>query len=187
MRAATLWMAIVGMLLGSLAVAETLSVWPVDPHVKVFRDTTPPEKPGSVVMQAARNECEPAQIALRSAKPLAGVRVELSPLRHAVGRSVIDGDRLAWNFVGFIPLKKNTRASEAIQIRAAPCEVPDPLLDDRAKDLPAASTQPVWITAHVPRDAAPGVYRGHRDHRLLGGLGGLGAAVEPFRALAPGL
>jgi len=62
--------------------------------------------------------------------------------------------------VGFIPLAKNTRASEAIQIRRAPFDVPDPLLDARSMNLPANSTQPVWLTVFVPKDAAPGEYRG---------------------------
>ena len=138
----------------------TLAAWAVDPHAKVFRDTPPAAEPGVVKLRAARNEHEPGQIAFRSTAPLKGVRIELSALRHADGKASVGGDGLAWNFVGFIPLKKNTPDAEAIRLRPAPCEVPDPLLEDRALDVPADSTQPAWLTVRVPKDAPPGLYRG---------------------------
>ena len=81
--------------------------------------------------------------------------MELTPLRTADGPSLIDGANLSWNFVGFIPVKKNTPQAEAVQIRAAPCEIPDPLLEDRTRDIPAGITQPVWITVRVPASASP--------------------------------
>ena len=142
------------------AATENLTAWAVDPHMKVFQDARAPQAPRTAALRAARNEYEPAQIAFRAARPLAGVRIELAPLRRAGGQATIGGDDLRWNFVGFIPLAKNTRGSEKIRLRAAPCRVPDPLLEDRTIDVPADSTQPVWITVHVPTEAPPGLYRG---------------------------
>jgi hypothetical protein len=124
-----------------VVLAAILSVWSVDPHLKVFRDTVPAGKPAvAISMRAARNEFEPAQIAIRSDAPLRAVRVETTPLRAAGGPSLIDGANLSWNFIGFIPIRKNTPQAEAIRIRAAPCEIPDPLLEDRTRDIPAAVT-----------------------------------------------
>lgn len=142
------------------AAADEISVWPVDPHVKVFRDTKPAGGASVVSLRAARNEYEPAQIAVRAAGPLEGLRVAFGPLRHADGKATIEGADLAWNFVGFIPLNKNTHHSEQIVIRPAPCDVPDPLLEARAMDLAADTTQPVWLTVRVPKEAPPGMYRG---------------------------
>jgi hypothetical protein len=142
------------------AAEPTLSVWQVDPHLKVFRDAQPAQSSGIIKMRAARNEYEPGQLAIRSSAAVAGLSIELSPLRHADGKSVIGPEHLQWNFAGFIPLTKNTQRSEAIQIRPAPCEVPDPLLENRTMDLAAGTTQPVWLTVFVPKDAAPGGYRG---------------------------
>ncbi len=145
----------------SAGVAGSLKVWVAGQHEKVFRDTLPPADPATAVrLEAARNEFEPAQIAIRSQVPIAGLTVELSPLRHADGKAVIPAGNLAWNFVGFIPLKKNTRDSERLWVRRAPCEVPDPLLEERKLDLKANTTQPVWLTVRVPPDAEPGSYRG---------------------------
>ncbi len=158
------WMGIVAAIAawpGAGSAAEgPLAIWAVDPHLKVFRDAQPGDAPRAVALRAARNEYEPGQIAIRSPEALKGVRVELSPLGHADGKSTIGPEHLRWNFVGFIPLKKNTRASETIRVREAPCEVPDPLLEDRAVDLPAGATQPVWLTVYVPKETAPGSYRG---------------------------
>jgi len=148
-----------GALVRGAAGAEPISAWPVDPHQKVFRDAQPGAA-GAIKLRAARNEFEPGQLAVRSAAAVEKLRVELTPLRHADGKGAIGPEHLRWNFVGFIPLAKNTRASEAIQIRRAPFDVPDPLLDARSMNLPANSTQPVWLTVFVPKDAAPGEYRG---------------------------
>lgn len=149
--------------LASVGVGQDVSpptLWAVDPHVKVFRDATPPETSGRVVMRAARNEYEPGQFIVYSATALPQVRIECSGLQHVNGTSSIGLENLVWNFVGFVPIKTNTKESEATWVRRAPCEIPDPLLESRTMDLPAATAQPVWLTVYVPEDAAPGLYRG---------------------------
>lgn len=160
------------------AASGPMTVWPVDPHQKVFRQTQPDSQaaaaPSPLRLRAARDEYEPGQFALRSSSPLEQVRVEVSPLRHTEGRGEIGPEQVRWNFVGFIPLTKNTRGSETIRICQAPCEVPDPLLDRRWIDLPAHTTQPVWLTVFVPKEAAPGLYRG--EARVVAG---------PFQAALP--
>ena len=159
------------------AQGESLKVWVAGQHEKVFRDTVPPENATTTLrLEAARNEFEPAQFAARSDKPLAGLTIETTPLRQAVGGAVIPAENLAWNFVGFIPLRKNTRDAAKLWVRRAPCEVPDPLLDDRKLDLPANTTQPVWLTVRVPRDAKPGLYRG--QVRVLAGKESAALPVE---------
>jgi len=159
------------------AQGESLKVWVAGQHEKVFRDTVPPENATTTLrLEAARNEFEPAQFAARSDKPLAGLTIETTPLRQAVGGAVIPAENLAWNFVGFIPLRKNTRDAAKLWVRRAPCEVPDPLLDDRKLDLPANTTQPVWLTLRVPRDAKPGLYRG--EVRVLAGKESAALPVE---------
>ncbi|MDW8080145.1 MAG: DUF4091 domain-containing protein [Thermoguttaceae bacterium] len=142
--------------------AQDVSVWVVDPHVKVFRDTTPPaggDLPGQIHLKAARNEFEPAQVAVRSRQELKGLRVEWGALQHESG-ATIPSECLTWNFVGFIPMPKNTPGSEGIRICQAPCDVPDPLLADRVMDLPPERTQPIWLTVRVPAEAAAGKYQG---------------------------
>ncbi len=58
-----------GVLVGAAAGAEVgLSVWPVNAHVKVFRDT-PAGAAGAIGLRAARNEYEPGQLAVRARAP----------------------------------------------------------------------------------------------------------------------
>lgn len=150
----------VGICIAAKARADDLIVWAVDPHEKVFRDMVPENAADKVSMRAARNEYEPAQIAIRSANDLKGVRVKCTALSHGDGQTTIGTERITSNFIGFIPLTKNTQRSEQLRLRNAPCDVPDPLLDVESMDVPANSTQPVWLTVHVPQDAVPGLYRG---------------------------
>ncbi|HIE50767.1 MAG TPA: DUF4091 domain-containing protein [Armatimonadetes bacterium] len=144
------------------AVLFTLFV--VDPLVKVLPDT-PPTEARVIVLHCARNEVEPAQFALQAKADLSGVTVEVSPLRHEERDYILPP--VAWNFVGFIPVPKNTgRTPPEELIRQAPCEIPDPLLPARQLDVPAGRTQPVWLTVTVPADAPPGEYRGEVTVRV---------------------
>lgn len=154
--------------------AGPLKVWAVDPHVKVFGDLKAPAAAGTLKLRAIRNELECAQLAVRAAAAAKGVRVEVSPLRCERAGAAIAAEHVTWNFVGFIPLKQNTRGAERVRLRPAPCRVPDPLLADRSMDVPAGATQPVWLTVRVPKDAAAGVYRGQVTVR-----GGKAAATLP--------
>jgi hypothetical protein len=135
-------------------------MWAVDPHTKVFRDTPPVETSSVVKLRAARNEYEPGQFAFRSDQALSGVTVEVTELVHSNGSDKIESPSILCNFVGFIPLEKNTPRSNLLQVRQAPCEIPDPLLDAPMLDVPSNTTQPVWITVRVPANAEPGQYRG---------------------------
>jgi len=134
----------------------------VSPLDKVFRDTQPPKKPEKCIrVFCARNEYEPAQVAVRPSKGLKNVTVEISALKHEKEAYTLPARGVTWNFVGFIPLTKNTpHTREAAIVRKAPCEIPDPLLPDRKMDVAADRTQPIWLTFFVPKDAPPGVYRG---------------------------
>jgi hypothetical protein len=141
-------------------IAADVAIWAVDPHDKVFRDTPPAETANVVKLRAARNEYEPGQFAFRSQQALRDVSVEVTELVHTSAAAKIGDEAIQCNFVGFIPLQKNTPRSELLHVRAAPCEVPDPLLDAPTIDVQANSTQPVWVTVRVPAEAKPGEYRG---------------------------
>lgn len=148
-----------------------LEISVVNPMVKIFPDTFP-QKSGPQVLhlKCAANEYEPAQFIIRSPNTIEGVTIELSDLKNEDGHGIRD---LQWNFVGFIPLDSNTPdftredkcgsheyVPEGELIRLAPCEIPDPLLEDRSIKLEANRSQPVWITVHVPSGTPAGLYKG---------------------------
>lgn len=145
----------------NLAEESVISLWPVDVHVKVFRNSQPPEKAAfPLVVKAARNEYESAQIAVRSTSEIKKLGFRISELRCQEGNAIFPADNIQMRFVGYIPLKSNTPGAEVIRVAAAPCEIPDPLLEDPEINLPGETTTPVWITFWIPPETAPGVYKG---------------------------
>lgn len=133
-------------------------VWPVDSLDKVFPDAQP--GPGEAVeIEACRNEFASAQVAVRAAKTLRDLRVEVTPLTHQ--ESGAGGIEVQARFVGFVPVSANTPDTPAEEMDCtAPCLVPDPLLPDETLCVDVDSSQPVWLTVFVPPDAQPGRWRG---------------------------
>jgi len=142
--------------------AAPVTLWPVDPLVKVFPDTPAPSQPDAPVrLQCARNEIESAQLALRSDRDLENVTVRVSPLRHTAGAAFLSEEQFRWNLVGYVPVKKNSpETPPSERLREAPFAAPDPLLEDRTFALKAGETRPIWLTLNVPEQATPGEYRG---------------------------
>jgi len=157
--------------------ADGVSVWQVPAVVKVFREDPVARNTGPAQISVARNEKEPLQLAVRSARALGGVRVAVDP---PVGPNGAKLDDVEVNVVGYVPIDYATnyyRADTADWQRKIPSQParsdgwpglwPDPLLPRAAFDLEANATQPIWITVGVGSDAAPGDYRG--AVRLLSG------------------
>lgn len=144
--------------------------WPVNAVVKVFRDDTPPTAARPARITAARGEYEPLQVALRSPRALGIVTASVE------GPAGTGGARLgpvSLGVVGYVPIDHKTSyysSRSPAWHRKAPssegaCDGwpgwwPDPILPRASFDLPADTTQPVWVTVAVPRDAAPGDYAG---------------------------
>lgn len=126
------------------------AAWICDPLDKIFENATPPEKaPESIRIETARNEYESAQIAVRG--PLKNVTVTFRAPGPVVSK---------FNFVGFIAVSRPLGAEPADQVGKAPGRFPDLLSADAARDVPADTTQPIWLTFYTPKDAAPGTYQG---------------------------
>ncbi len=153
---------IVPMVMCGMALGQdgALRVWPADPLEKIYRDSRPPASVSAVMqVSCARNEYESAQLAVTAGADLADVTITLSDLQGERGR--LPSSCMQWNFIGFIPVTKNTPATVPEElIRQAPFEAPDPLLAERSMSVKAGTTQPVWLTFHVPADAEQGLYRG---------------------------
>ena len=81
--------------------SEELTVWPVNPVVKVFHEDLPPSQVESLRISAAKNETEPLQIALRSSKDYSNMRVEVTNPVNSEGRKL---DQVSVNIVGYVPI-----------------------------------------------------------------------------------
>ena len=161
-------------------------VWPADSLEKIFRDSKPPVPSGKTLRIAcARNEYEPAQLAIMAAEDIADVTLELSEL-ESQDHTRLPADSLSWHVVGFIPLTKNTPDTVLEElIRRAPFDVPDPLREETSLSLKAGQTQPIWITARVPKNARPGLYRGQVTVKTSNGQAELPLELQVFSFALP--
>jgi len=153
---------------------KRFTLWSASPMRNLFKEDKPPKDKATrdIRIEAARNEYEPAQIALTTHdEPLSGVRVDVGDLRHSDGRHAIKAARIETNFVGYVSVWKNSPSVPDDELAAkAPRDFPDPLLLDETMDIPKNTTQPVWITVRVPKSARPGDYVG--DVRITTAYGG---------------
>lgn len=153
-----------------MADPDHVAVWPIPAVVKVFQEDPPGRDPGEARITAARNEQEPLQLAIRGGKAIRGVKVEIVAPKGPQGATL---GQLEINVVGYVPIDYPTNyyqsrtAAWRRKIPAQPggCDGwpgcwPDPLLPQSTFDLAANTTQAVWITVSVPKEAPAGDYRG---------------------------
>jgi len=139
----------------SSAEAPAIEVWMVDPLVKVFRDAAPAGA-GEYEAEVARGEVATFQIVVRPAEKMR-LRAKVTPFRAMDGGGAeltADPPR----FVGYVPVDRPIQNPPKDQLRKPPAEFPDPLLEIEEIEVPANTTQPIWITVPVPLDATPGIY-----------------------------
>lgn len=145
-----------------------VAAWSVNPMVKVFPDD--PALPGGPIsIFLARNEWEPAQLALRSRVALKDVHVSFDSVHNSSGAELpvhaykvvfVPVDRPTAYYQTFVPAwcRKVPKGPGASDGWAG--EWPDPLPPLKAFDLPSGRTQPLWFEIYAPPDAAPGEYNG---------------------------
>lgn len=138
------------------------ALWTEDSMIRVLPTDLPPDGvvPAAIKLSAARNEAESAQIVLLppSGAPLRNVRVKVSPLSGPRGAR-IGTENVEWQQVGYVRLGEHARDHPFIR-RTAPAWWPDPLLPVARFDVEPGWAQPVWLTVTVPKDTAPGAYKG---------------------------
>lgn len=150
--------------------APGLAVWQVNAITKVFEDDPAPEQPQSVRISAARNEKEPLQLAVRSSTRLDGITVEVTPPTSDQGGQLTD---ITVGVVGCVPVDhpsgyyssnlpswRRRYPTGSGQSDGWPGWWPDPIVPRDGLDLSPNTTQAIWITVSVPKDARPGDYLG---------------------------
>ncbi|MCX7009028.1 MAG: DUF4091 domain-containing protein, partial [Kiritimatiellaeota bacterium] len=153
----------------SVAAAQ-LVAWPVNAIVKVFHDDGPDANPQPARITAARGEREPLQVALRSPRAIAGMRVSADAPRGSWGKKLGAPEI---GVVGYVPVDHASNYFQTdspawhrkFPVSAGACDGwsdfwPDPILPKDSFDLAANQTQPVWLTFRVPADAKSGDYSG---------------------------
>ena len=153
--------------------AQNVKTWFVDSLVKVFPSDLPAKKqPKMAEIWAARNQHASLQVVVRSAQPLSGLSAAVEPLQGPKGASL----QVSARPVGYVVVGSHTKDTPPEElVGEAPGWFPDPLLDFPV-DVKGGRTQAVWVSVHVPADAAPGTYRGAVSLQA----GGRAVARAPF-------
>ena len=154
------------------------AAWPVDPVVKVFRETQPAGQPAAPCRVAlARNEEEALQLALRAGREIPRLTVALDPPKDPSGHE-LRGFTIGW--VGWVPVDHRT---SYYQLTTPPWELkfptgpgssdgwagwwPDPIRPTPTGALAANRTEAVRISFRTDADTPAGSYAG--TIRLLAG------------------
>ncbi len=147
-----------------------MQVWTKSSYVNVFRDLRMQfsERLETHHLVMARNEYQSFQVCLRSNSEFTIKSLTFSDLSGEQGS--IGADQCRYNYVQYVYCPRNSIAMKPSDgIRPAPDYFPDPLSNDRSIDVARKSTQPIWITVHVPAASAAGEYSGQIDiHTTLG-------------------
>ncbi len=139
-----------------------LPLWTLPPTAQLRQDAAVPNPARSdFSLTLLRGQAKGFQVAVRPERDLKQARVVFGPLGSEDGQAALPPEDLAWHFVKYVNLEKNSQATPAEElVWKAPADYPDELDDAPLKDLPAGKTQPIYIRLTAPADAKPGLYRG---------------------------
>lgn len=127
----------------------------VDPLEKIFRETAffPP---AAAETDVARGEQASFQFAVRSSGILRGLRAEATEFRSGADR--LGPARIG--YIGYVRMGRTNSESGRDRLISPSGFYPDPILPAPPAELPPQTTQPVWVSVPVPKDAPPGFYKG---------------------------
>jgi hypothetical protein len=139
------------------------ALWTATSGQTVFTDALPgPESSRSIRLHAARNEYEAAQILIRKDRDFTIRSVDFSSLHD--GEHSFPAAGLSYRFVDQVHLNHNSvfGGNQPVDLitRKAPADFPDGLSADITRQVPAETTQSIWIKAYIPKDIAAGDYTG---------------------------
>ena len=134
---------------------ERVGLWWASSGWKISRDKPLPKKKGkAIVIRAARNEAEAAQLVVRPTVSLRGFTVRAGALTGP-RRATIPAKNVEALKVRYVNVKRPTDKSSISGLW------PDPLPPLKGPiELEPGKNQPFWIRVKVPRQARAGVYTG---------------------------
>jgi hypothetical protein len=146
-----------------------MGLWWASSGWKIGRDRDLPQEAGAaIVIRAARNEAEAAQLVVRPTAALKGLTIRAGALAGPT-EAKIAAENIEVLEVRYVNVTRPTDKS------AVAGYWPDPLPPlTQPIDLEAGKNQPFWVRVKVPRDARAGVYEGKID-----------LTAEGFRAAVP--
>ncbi|MFB0525161.1 MAG: glycoside hydrolase domain-containing protein [Phycisphaerae bacterium] len=135
---------------------EQVGLWWASSGWKIGQDKPLPEtKSPAIVIRAARNEAEAAQLVIRPTVSLSGFAARSSALVGPAGR-VIPAENVELLRVRYVNVTHPTDKS------SVPGLWPDPLPPFKGPiEMEANKNQPLWVRVKVPRQVPAGIYSGN--------------------------
>jgi hypothetical protein len=146
----------------SVLTAQSFKVFAVSDLVQVFEDGYKlPASYDTIKIFGIRGEILSGQFVLNSKKSMTNVTVEISSLKDLTKGNTLPANGAEWNFVGSIPLGKNTPNQPiSALVRQAPARFPDYLMAERQINIKENTFQSVWLTINIPENTVAGTYVG---------------------------
>lgn len=132
-----------------------VGLWWASSGWKIGQDRELPKAKGkAIVIRAAKNETEAAQLVVRPGADLKGLRIQASPLTSS-GDATLPASTVEILEVRYVNVARPTDRSAVTGFW------PDPLPALAGPlDLQAGKNQPFWIRVNVPRRTPAGTYKG---------------------------
>ena len=159
---ATMLLFTASVLIGSSAAAQSFRLSAVSDMVRVFEDGYKlPQMYDSIKIFGIRGEMISGQFVISAGKNLTDVTVEIGELKDNMTGNSLPAAAVTWNFVGSIPLTKNTpNQPVSALVRQAPARFPDYLMNERQIAVKEKTWQSVWLTVSIQEKAVAGTYAG---------------------------
>ena len=143
--------------------SEQVGLWWASSGWKIGRERgLPKARSDAILIRAAKNETEAAQLVVRPTAALKGLVVEAGVLTGPAG-ATISAESIDILEVRYVNVTRPTDKSTTAGFW------PDPLPPLRKPiDVPAGKNQPFWIRVNVPRGTQAGMYRGTINMRAQG-------------------
>ena len=161
---------------------NNMDVWVMDSADRAFESSVKGENAETkVVLYAARNEYEAAQVLVRSSENLNGVYLEASDL---VGEN---GEK-----IGACEISIFREYSHEAKVPGEVEKTPDgsnrytdALFHNEKVDVSADVTQPYWVRVHVPKGQTPGWYQGNISVKTEAGEEQIPLSVKVYDVTIP--
>jgi hypothetical protein len=141
---------------------QPFRLFQVSDMVRVFEDGyNLPATRDTISVFGIRGEVVSAQCVFISKNGLSDVSAEIAGLKNTVTGEALPASTVEWNFVGSVPLTKNTPNQPVSALtRPAPAMYPDYLMNENQITVEKGIYQSIWLTFNIPQTAEAGSYAG---------------------------
>jgi len=181
------WFATVIFLNSIMVSAQSFKLGAVSDLDRVFDDGFKlPAMHDTLEIFGIRGEVISGQFALQTKSNLSNVTVSMGELKKETTGRILPAKAVEWNFVGSIPLSKNSPNQPArIMVRQAPARYPDYLMAERQITIKEKSCQAIWLTVSIPDNAEAGTYSGKITVKSLQGERSIPYSVTVYPLTLP--